>query len=117
MLKLTNSKVALAKDESAIFIDIYGTALHKSVVTWNSVPLQMSESDWSSYLFSLKSFPYLSHSINIHWFNVRNSSHSVYDHPYILALTNSGLEVRTLDPKFLIQSLELYKPKILALGK
>ena len=44
MLKLTNSKVALAKDESAIFIDIYGTALHKSVVTWNSVPLQMSES-------------------------------------------------------------------------
>lgn len=81
MLKLTNSKVALAKDESAIFIDIYGTALHKSVVTWNSVPLQM-----------------------------------IYDHPYILALTNSGLEVRTLDPKFLIQSLELYKPKILALG-
>ncbi|ESN93045.1 hypothetical protein HELRODRAFT_189664, partial [Helobdella robusta] len=82
IMNLTSNKISLLKDESTIFVDTEGNATQKSVITWNSTPLQL-----------------------------------LYDHPYMIAISATSVEVRTIDPRCFIQSLEINKARIICSAK
>ena len=46
------------------------------------------------------------------WFCV-----SVYQVPYIIAIMQQGVEIRTMEPRLLIQSMELPKLKLICIGR
>jgi len=42
---------------------------------------------------------------------------SVYQVPYIIAIMQQGVEIRTIEPRLLIQSIDLPKLKLICIGR
>jgi len=41
----------------------------------------------------------------------------VYQVPYIIAIMQQGVEIRTIEPRLLIQSIDLPKLKLICIGR
>ncbi|XP_064621475.1 vam6/Vps39-like protein [Lineus longissimus] len=78
VMRLTDDRLALSRDEMTIFIDSEGNPAQKYALTWTDIP-------------------------------------GVMEHhpPYIIAVLPKYVEVRTIDPRLLIQSIELNRPKFI----
>uniref|UniRef100_A0A8C4R8C4 VPS39 subunit of HOPS complex n=1 Tax=Eptatretus burgeri TaxID=7764 RepID=A0A8C4R8C4_EPTBU len=80
VVSLTDSKLAVGRDDMTIFIDEEGT-MQKHALRWTDVPISLE-----------------------------------HQHPYIIAVLPRYLEIRTIEPMLLVQSIDLQKPRFITSG-
>jgi hypothetical protein len=98
--RLDNERLALGRDNMTIFIDSEGEPTQTYAPTWTDMPITMGS---SSELFIVCADDVCSVSVQ----------HS----PYIIAVLPKCVEIRTIEPKLLIQNVELAKPRFVCCGR
>ncbi|KAK7810232.1 hypothetical protein U0070_010396 [Myodes glareolus] len=101
---LADGKVAVGQDDLTVVLNEEGICTQKCALNWTDIPVAMAESKPT-----LKPKPSTERKLS-------TSSLTEHQPPYIVAVLPRYVEIRTLEPRLLVQSIELQRPRFITSG-